>query len=84
MKKWMLVFIVFCLTWPSGKVQAGSGQSLSIYGCTKQNVDRSQNNPVSLAVQTVCIVYDPNMDRHFIINTVTSVDGSGTSIVEEK
>jgi len=76
------LFIIFLLGMAVGQTSRNS--NLSVYGCTWKQQAQAEGGNTPVAVHTVCIVYDPNMDKHFIVSTVTSTNGAGTAIVEEK
>lgn len=68
---------LLALTFLIGLASGQANKNLSAYGCTVMRHDYNGNT-----YQTqICIVYDPNTDRHFIVSSSTS---GGTAIVEEK
>lgn len=69
----MAVFLVgLCL---DGRQKARAAGPLGLYGCAKGDDDNFGG------YTEVCRVYDPETGKHFIVATVRTVHGAGTSII---
>lgn len=71
----LLLFGVLCafMSWKVRPLHAGG--PLSIYGCVRSDDDNLGG------FTEVCRVYDPDTGKHFIVSTVRTLHGSGTSLV---